>query len=104
MSPRDILVHLMEKVSSTLMKGQTGGLTKGWIRNQSDQHGRKLERVGTGNPEAKLPTSHHDQPRANSRINDSYCVNKLQARLLARSIPPRQTIDTFVNSNVNLPL
>ena len=42
-----------------------------------------------------LPTTHLDQPRASSRINDNYCVTKLQARLLAGSPPPSQTIDTL---------
>ena len=48
---------------------------------------------------APLPT-HHDQPRASSRINDNYCVTKLQTQLLAGSPTPRQTLDIF--SNVNL--
>ena len=43
----------------------------------------------------------HDQPRASSHINDNYCLNKLQERLLAGSSPPRQTIDTCTNLNVN---
>ena len=42
-----------------------------------------------------LPTTHLDQPRASSRINDNYCVTKLQARLLARSPLPSQTIDNL---------
>ena len=48
------------------------------------------------------PPSHHDQPRASSRINDNYCVTKLQPRLLAESIP--QTINTGLNLNVKLPV
>ena len=45
---------------------------------------------------------HPDQPRASSRTNDNYCVNKLQKQLLARSPVSkyRQTMNTFVNSNV----
>ena len=42
-----------------------------------------------------LPTTHLDQPRASSRINDNYCVTKLQARLLAGSSLPSQTIDNL---------
>ena len=49
--------------------------------------------------DVQLPI-HHDQPRASSRINDNYCVTRLQARLLAGSIPQEQTIDTL---NVNFP-
>ena len=41
----------------------------------------------------------HDQPRANSRINDNYCVTRLQARLLAGSNTPVRTLD---NLNLNL--
>ena len=45
---------------------------------------------------------HHDQSRASSRINDHYCVTKLQTRLLAGNTP--QTIDTCIKSNVKLPV
>ena len=38
-----------------------------------------------------LPTTHLDQPRASSRINDNYCVTKL----LVGSPPPSQTIDSL---------
>ena len=53
-----------------------------------------------------LPTTHLDQPRASSRINDNYCVTKLQARLLAGSPLPSHTIDSLnvkfhVASNVH---
>ena len=50
--------------------------------------------------DVQLPTD-HDQPRASSHINDNYCVTKLQTRLLARSIPQEQSIDTL---NVNFPV
>ena len=42
-----------------------------------------------------LPTTHLNQPRASSRINDNYCVTKLQAQLLAGSPLPSQTIDSL---------
>ena len=48
-----------------------------------------------------LPHFHPDLPRASSRINDSYCITKLQRRLLARSNTFTQTIDTL---NVKLPV
>ena len=41
-----------------------------------------------------------DQPRASSLINDNYCVTKLQARLLAGSTLPTETIDTCLPLNV----
>ena len=49
-----------------------------------------------------VPPSHHDQPRASSRINDNYCVTKLQTRLLAGSTP--QTLNTGSKLNVKLPV
>ena len=42
-----------------------------------------------------LPTTHLDQQRASSRINDNYCVTKLQTRLLVGSPLPSQTIDNL---------
>ena len=56
--------------------------------------GRRQSKKAKGAP---LPT-HHDQPRASSRINDNYCVTKLQTRLLAGS--SLQTIDICTNLNV----
>ena len=48
-----------------------------------------------------LPHFHPDLPRASSHINDSYCMTKLQTRLLARSTVFTQTKDTL---NVKLPV
>ena len=42
----------------------------------------------------------HDQPRASSHIDDNYCVTKLQARLLAGSTLPTETIDICSSLNV----
>ena len=70
--------------------------------NQISQHGRVLPRDTPGMERVFPPLTHPDQPRTSSRINDNYCVTKLQPRLLAGSNPPRQTIDTFIN--VNLPV
>ena len=42
-----------------------------------------------------LPTTHLDQPRVSSRINDNYRVTKLQAQLLAGSSLPIQAIDSL---------
>ena len=68
------------------------GRTTGW-RNQ---HGRTLVKCVTGKTRDVLQTFHHDQPRASSLINDNYCVDKLQVRLLARSKEPTQ--EKTVNS------
>ena len=48
-----------------------------------------------------LPHFHPDLPRASSHINDSYCITKLQRRLLARSNILTQTIDSL---NVKFPV
>ena len=58
-----------------------------------------------GTEEVKESTSiPHDQPRASSRINDNYCVTKLQAQLLAGSPSPQQTIDTCLNVKYHVAL
>ena len=61
-----------------------------------------MEGNSSGGEEVVLPLNHHDQPRASSRINDNYCVTKLQTRLLAGSTP--QTINTCLKLNVKLPV
>ena len=93
MNPRDTLDLPVVRHVSTRTKGRIGEQIRGWTRRERSQHGRTLGRVGTGNLEQRQPTIHHDQPRASSRINYNYCVTKLQARLLAGSSPPTQTID-----------
>ena len=51
--------------------------------------------------EGRINTSTlHDQPRASSRINDNYCVTKLQAQLLAGRPLPTETIDICSSLNV----
>ena len=97
MNQKDILLYLVARHAFTLMRGQTGGRINGRTRKQTNQRGRILGRVGTENLEAKFPITHCDQPRSSSRINDNYCVIKLQAWLLAGSSTPRQTIDTDLN-------
>ena len=86
------------RVGTTHMNGKKRGQT---ARNRIDLHGRISPVTNTG--VARANTSiHPDRPRASSRINDNYCVNKLQERLLARSpvSTHRQTMNTFVNSNI----
>ena len=88
-----MLVGHITKVGTTLMKGKTRGRLTGTpdLRNPP---GKPL----AGNSSR----DHHDQQRASSRINDNYCVTKLQTRLLAGSIP--QTINTGLNLNVKFPV
>ena len=96
-----MLVGHKTKVGTTLMKGKTRGRLTGTpdLRNPP---GKPLAGNSSREEEGVPPLSHHDQPRASSRINDNYCVAKLQTRLLAGSIP--QTINTGLNLNVKLPV
>ena len=96
-----MLVGHITKVGTTLMKGKIRGRLTGTpdLRNP---HGKPLAGSSSREVEDVPPPSHHDQPRASSRINDNYCVTKLQPRLLAGSIP--QTINTVLNLNVKLPV
>ena len=71
------------------------------IQGQISLPGKLLEGNSPGEGNVELPLTHHDQPRASSRINDNHCVTKLQTRLLAGGIPQEQTIDTL---NVNFPV
>ena len=88
------------RVNTTPMRDRA----ESWIaRNRTDLPGR-TSLLMEGTEEVKESTSiPHDQPRASSRINDNYCVTKLQARLLAGSPSPqtRQTINTQSDLNVN---
>ena len=67
--------------------------------DRNDQHGRIFHVVTTRKARGSN-SFHHDQPRANSRINDNYCATKL---LLAgsSSAQTRQTMNTQLNINVN---
>ena len=85
------------RVGTTRMNGKKRGQT---ARSRIDLHG--IYPV-TNTGMARANTSiHPDWPRASSCINDNYCVNKLQERLLAGSPVSnhRQTMNTFVNSSV----
>ena len=96
-----MLVGHITKVGTTLMKGKTRGRLTG-IPDLRNPHGKLLAGNSSREVEDVPPPSHRDQPRASSRINDNYCVTKLQPRLLAGSIP--QTINTGLNLNVKLPV
>ena len=102
MNQRDTLALLVAMHAFTLLRGRTGGQINDRTRREISQHGRTLGRVGTGNLEAKLQVTHHDQPRASSHINDNYCVTKLQTRLLAGSPTSRQTINSHSNVNFHV--
>ena len=69
--------------------------------DQTNQHGKPSGRNSTGKGRVVLPHFHHDLPRASSRISDSYCITKLQTRLLAGSTLHTQTKDTL---NVKFPV
>ena len=96
-----MLVLHRARVGTTLMKDKIRGRS---IRTQDQINlpGKLLEGNSPGGEEVVLLLTHHDQPRASSRINDNYRVTKLQTRLLAGSTP--QTIDTCLKLNVKLPV
>ena len=96
-----MLVLYRAKVGTTLMKDRISGRLTG-TQGQINPPGRRLERNSSRGEEVVLPLTLHDLPRASSRINDNYCVTKLQTRLLAGSTP--QTINTWLKSNVKLPV
>ena len=74
MNLKDMPVHHVARVVSTLMRDPNADLTRNQTRKLIGRHGRILERVVTKTPEGKLQTFHHDQPRASSRINDNQCL------------------------------
>ena len=96
------LVLLVVRHVSILMRNRTGDQISVRTRKGTSELGRTSGRVGTGNQEAKLQVILHDQPRASSRINDNYCVTKLQTRLLAGSTTSTETLDIY--SHVNFPV
>ena len=91
-----LALHVTRSVSS-LMTNRTEDRTGVRIRKVTSQHGKILGRVGTESLDPRPQLTPRDQPRANSLLNDNYCVTKLHTRLLAGSTP--QTIDscTFLN-------
>ena len=96
-----MLVGHRTKVSTTPMRGMTRSRLTG-TQDRINPPGKPLEGNSSEEEEVIPPLSHHDQPRASSRINDNYCVAKLQTRLLAGSTP--QTINSGLNLNVKLPV
>ena len=94
-----MLVLHRATVGTTLMKDKIRGRSTR-TQAQINPPGKLLEGSSPGGEQVVLLLTHHDQPRASSRINDNYCVTKLQTRLLAGSTP--QTIDTCLKLNVKL--
>ena len=89
------------KVDTTLMKGKIRGQLTG-TPDRINPPGKQLAGNSSREEEVVVPPSHHDQPRASSRINGNYCVTKLQTRLLAGSTP--QTLNTGSKLNAKLPV
>ena len=78
------------------------GRTESWTpRNRTNRPGKTSHMASIEEEKASISTP-HDQPRANSRINNNYCVTKLQARLLAGSPLPTETIDSRINVNYSV--
>ena len=86
---RDILALQVVKVGTTHMNVQTRGRIAGQSQGRINQHGRTLAKDSSRKAKVDLLTTHCDQPRASSPINDNCCVKGLQAGLLARKRPER---------------
>ena len=87
------------RVGTTHMSAQRRGRTRGQTPRLTGPLGRTLAKALTRNPRGSLPVTLRDQPRANSPINDNYCIAMLQKGLLVRSQTlTRKTLDTL---NVN---
>ena len=73
------------------------------VESRTDRLGRISQHMVRIAEVRENTSTHHDQPRARSRINDNYCLAKLQERLLAGSPPstPRPTMNTPLDLNVN---
>ena len=73
------------------------------IRTQDKKNrpGKLLGKSSTGKARVGLPLTLQDLPRASSRTNDSYSLNKLPIRLLAGSPHHQQTRD-FLNVKVHV--
>ena len=85
----------LARVSTIPMRGRIRGLTAETKLSRTGRLGKTSIGVSSREEKVVLPTTHLDQPRASSRINDNYCVTKLQTRLLAGSPLPSQTIDNL---------
>ena len=89
----------IKSVDTTPMKGRTQDRI---TESRRDLHG-KISHVVTTREARGNNSFLHDQLMASSRINDNYCVTKLQPRLLDGSPSPqtRQTMNTQSDLNVN---
>ena len=90
----------MARVGTTRMNVQRRSLVSETL-DRTSLHGRLSGKDSTEKERVVLPHFHPDLPRASSHINDSYCITKLQTRLLARSTVLTQTKDTL---NIKLPV
>ena len=99
------LLHIrVVKVGTTLMREWKRNQRVGRTGSRKDLPGRILGGANSGEAEESLQTSLPDQPRASSRINDNYCVTKLQARLLAGSSPKKTLTVQSLQRHVKFPV
>ena len=92
MSPGVSLLHPTARVSTTLTKGRIKSQATRTL-GRRNRLGRQLARDSLGEVEAAPPHTHPD--RASSHINDSYCLDQVHTRLLARSPPFSQNQKTL---------
>ena len=99
LNPRVNLVQ-KGKVGTIHTNEQKKGQIRGRTSKTTDLLGRISAKGTTKSPRGSLPVIPRDQPRASSPINDNYCLDQLQRRLLAGSQNTKETI----NFHVNLPV
>ena len=95
----DDIAHFERKGQSTSHVERIGTifmnvLTEGRIRGRISRLGRlSATEDRTGEVRIDVQPTHPDQPRGCSLINDNYCVDKLQGRLLAGSKQATETLN-----------
>ena len=101
--PDSVIKRAEEDIAQLESKGHAGGShNKGRYHPYERQDKRSLNRDSRSEKPAWKTIGRKQFKRGRGRINDNYCVTKLQTRLLAGSIP--QTINTGLNLNVKLPV
>ena len=112
--PDDLIKRTEEEISHHESKGHAGtSRGKGRFHpyerpecrsdKKSDKKTDRLawKNIGKGRYRKPRGKASNDHSRASSRINDNQCLDRLQVRLLARSTPPRQTMNNFLEPSVN---
>ena len=106
LKPRVTLVLHVTRVGTIHMSIATRGRITEQTHGRINQHGRQSAKDSSREEKVELQITHPGQSRASSRINDNYCVDKLQAQLVPGSQSPdsRKTLTVqFLETHVNFP-